>query len=95
MRKAAHTEYLWQADSADRGSRGICGDQAAARLAAEACMNTEGAPKALIRAATPGLGTAGLDDGWCPTGEAWLAARAPGGGIEWMPVPATGTLGEP
>ncbi len=83
--------FLWQADSADHGSRGVCGDQAAARLAAEGCMNGEGATRALIRAATPGLEVGGLDDGWCPTGDAWLAEFAPGGGVTWVPVTAEGT----
>jgi hypothetical protein len=84
------TEYLWQADGPEQGSRGVCGDQAAARLTAEGCMNGEGATQALIRAATPGLETAGLDDGWCPTGDAWLAVPIPGG-VEWTAVAAQRT----
>jgi hypothetical protein len=58
-------------------------------------MNVEGATQALIRAATPGLETAGLDDGWCPTGNAWLAERAPGGGVTWVPVSVADTRGGP
>jgi hypothetical protein len=79
--------FLWQADSDDLGSRGVCGDQAAARLAAEGCMSRKGgATKASIRAATPGLEVGGLDDGWCPTGDAWLAELTPGGGVTWVPA---------
>jgi hypothetical protein len=81
------TDYLWRADSDDHGSRGVCGDQAAARLAAEGCMGKEGATRALIRAATPGLEVGGLDDGWCPTGAEWRGELAPGGGVTWVPVP--------
>jgi hypothetical protein len=80
--------FLWRADSADHASRGVCGDQAAAMLAAEVCMNKEGATKALLRAATPGLETVGLDDGWCPTGDEWRAELAPGGVVTWAAVKA-------
>lgn len=88
-------EYLWHADGPERGSRGVCGDQAAARLAAEGCISKEGATEARIHAATPGLEVLGLDDGWCPTGDARLAAIIPGGGVTWVPVSAAETLGEP
>jgi hypothetical protein len=82
------TDYLWRADSDDHGSRGVCGDQAAARLAAEGCMGKEGATKALIRAATPELEVGGLGDGWRPTGDAWRASKHPGGGVAWETVMA-------
>jgi hypothetical protein len=78
--------FLWQADSPTSGARGVCGDQGDARLAAEGCIREHGAERALIRAATPGLEAVGGDDGWCPTGDAWLAEPAPGGGVTWVPV---------
>jgi hypothetical protein len=59
-------------------------------------MNKEGgATKALIRAATPGLETVSLDDGWCPTGDAWRAEFTPGGGVMWVPFSAAQSPGEP
>lgn len=82
--------FLWQADSDDHGARGVCGEHADARKAAENCMIKEGATRALIRTATPELEVGGLDDRWCPTGNAWLAERVPGGGIAWVPVKAMG-----
>ena len=84
-------DYLWDADGPARGSRGVCDDQAAARAKAERCMKDDGAPRALIRAATPGVDVGGLDDGWCPTGDAWLAEFDPGGDVTWVPV----SLAEP
>jgi hypothetical protein len=90
MREEAVVDYLWQTDGPRQGSRGVCRDHVAARRAAEGCINTEGATQALIQAATPGLETAGLDDGWCPTGDAWLAEFHDDGGIAWAPVKAMG-----
>jgi hypothetical protein len=58
-------------------------------------MAEEGAPKALIRAARPGLEVGGLDDGWCPTGAAWLGVPLIGGRARWVPVSTTEPLGEP
>jgi hypothetical protein len=86
--------FLWQADSDDHGSRGVCGEQSDARQAAENCMIKEGATRALIRAATPGLEVGGLDDGWCPTGAAWRAELVPGGGVTWVPLSMSETPGE-
>jgi hypothetical protein len=80
-------EFLWQADGPARGDRGVCGDLAAARLAAEGCLRG-GASSALVEAATRGLGVGSLDGDWCPTGAAWLAEPLPGGGVRWTPVTA-------
>jgi hypothetical protein len=87
--------FLWQADSDDHGSRGVCGEQADAQRAAEKCMTGEGATRALIRAVTPELEVGGLDDGWCPTGDAWLGEPVPGGGVMWVPVTMAEIPAEP
>jgi hypothetical protein len=49
-------------------------------------MTGEGATRALIRAVTPELEVGGLDEGWCPTGAAWLGESAPGGVVTWVAV---------
>ena len=94
MREEAAVDYLWQADGPEQGSRGVCGDQVSARAKAEGCMNEQGATMALIREAVPGL-TAGLDDGWCPTGDAWRAEFGDDGSVVWAPVKVIEAIPEP
>lgn len=84
---AAAPVYLWQADSATQGDRGVSDQPAKAREAAGRCL-LGGAPSALVEQATPALGVSGLDGAWCRTGEAWRAAAAPGGGFAWVRVEA-------
>ena len=84
---AIAVEYLWQADGPLRGDRGVCGDLAAAMLAAEGCLRG-GARSVVIDEATPGLVTDSMDDGYCRTGRAWRA-RAADDGIAWVPPQPT------
>jgi hypothetical protein len=84
---AAAPVYLWQADSASSGSRGVCGELRRAQAAAEGCLR-EGATGAIVEEASAGLGASSLAGCWCRTGDAWLAVRGAGGAVEWAPVAA-------
>jgi hypothetical protein len=80
--------FLWQADGPLNGGRGVCGEAASARLAAECCLRRGTATAAVVEEAVPAVGTSTLAGIYCRTGEAWLASRGPGGGIAWVPVTA-------
>lgn len=84
---AAAPVYLWQADSATQGDRGVSDRPHAAREAAARCLR-DGAPSALVEQATPALGTGSLGASWCRTGRAWAAVRDPAGGFSWVLVEA-------
>ena len=77
-------EYLWQADSAVAGGRGVCGKPELAMAKAEGCLRG-GAARALVEEVTPGVAAVGMDDGWCPTGKAWFAELVDGG-VVWVPA---------
>jgi hypothetical protein len=89
---AAAFAYLWQADGALAGGRGVSGEAWSARMAAEGCLRG-GASSAVVEQATPALGVNSLDGAWCRTGQAWQAERVPGGGIRWVPVAAQAERG--
>lgn len=78
--------FPWQADGADRGVRGVSGDQVSAQEAAAKCLQSGEATTARIEAATTEIGTQTLIDGYRRTGEAWQALLSDGR-VTWVPAP--------
>jgi hypothetical protein len=78
--------FLWQADGPRQGGRGISGDQASARRAAEGRLHSGQATAALIEEAVVGLGTRTLTFAYYPTGPRWRARVGAPGHVTWEPA---------
>jgi hypothetical protein len=76
--------WLWDAPGRARTGRGVSGDEAAARQAAEACLATGEARAARVEQAQIVLEVATLACVYRRTGNGWRAQRG-GGSIRWEP----------
>jgi hypothetical protein len=81
--------WLWDAPGPARTGRGVSGDEAAARQAAEACLLAGEARTARVEAAVAVLGTETLGSGYRRTGRGWQARRG-GGRVAWERFTADG-----
>lgn len=80
--------WLWQADGAASGGRGVTRDSGAAaraRAAAAARLRSGDATVAWVEAAVTDLGQRSLFDGYYRVAR-WDAKVGPGGRIWWIPV---------
>jgi hypothetical protein len=77
--------WLWDAAGPARTGHGVSSDEAAARLAAEACLLAGEATAARVEAAIAVLGTETLSSGYRRTGNGWQAQRGRSG-ISWKPL---------
>lgn len=76
--------WLWDADGPARTARGVTGDEAAARHAAEACLRNGQARSAAVEQAHAVLGMESLTTGYQRTGNGWTAKCCHDGRISWM-----------
>jgi hypothetical protein len=79
--------YLWQADGAASGARGVSHDRQAARRAAEGRLLSGEAATATVEEAVAELGARTLgDDYYWRTGKRWRARVGAGGRVRWAPA---------
>lgn len=81
--------WLWDADGPARTTRGVTGDEAAARRAAAACLRGGQAHSAAVEMARAMLGTESLTSGYARTGHGWTAKCRRDGRISWTPLPGS------
>ena len=81
--------WLWWADGASSGCRGISGDREAARRVAAGRLLSGDATAATVAAAMTDAGQRTLVEGYYVIGR-WKAKVGPGGRVWWVPVKAGG-----